>query len=240
VCRRLKEDPSSRNIPVIFITAMTEEEDETKGLAYGAVDYITKPFSLPIVRARVRTHLELKRHRDTLEALSTRDGLTGIPNRRRFDEVLTVEWLRGQREGAPMSLIMIDIDHFKLYNDNYGHIEGDDCLKKVAACLATAMSRPADFFARYGGEEFAVILPMTDHNGAVTVAETLLDQIRELNLPHRYSLVAERVTISLGIATMLPSREDSPTILIDRADKALYASKIAGRNRFTTWISDIA
>lgn len=239
VCRRLKEDPTSRNIPVIFITAMTEEEDETKGLAYGAVDYITKPFSLPIVRARIKTHLELKRHRDTLEALSTRDGLTGIPNRRRFDEVLTVEWLRGQREGTPMSLIMIDIDHFKLYNDNYGHIEGDDSLKKVASCLATTMSRPADFIARYGGEEFAVILPMTDHDGAVTVAETLLEQIKKLNLPHRYSLVAERVTISLGVATMLPTREASPTILIDRADKALYASKIAGRNRFTTWIPDI-
>jgi diguanylate cyclase (GGDEF)-like protein len=235
VCRRLKEDPTSRNIPVIFITAMTEEEDETKGLAYGAVDYITKPFSLPIVRARVKTHLELKRHRDTLEALSTRDGLTGIPNRRRFDEVLMVEWLRGQREGTSMSLIMIDIDHFKLYNDNYGHIEGDDCLKKVATYLANSMSRPADFIARYGGEEFAVILPMTDHDGAVTVAETLLEQIRKLNLPHRSSLVAERVTISLGVATVLPTRETSSTILIDRADKALYASKIAGRNRFTIW-----
>jgi diguanylate cyclase (GGDEF)-like protein len=235
VCRRLKEDPTSRNIPVIFITAMTEEEDETKGLAYGAVDYITKPFSLPIVRARVKTHLELKRHRDTLEALSTRDGLTGIPNRRRFDEVLTVEWLRGQREEAPISLIMIDIDHFKLYNDNYGHLEGDDCLKKVATGLATAMSRPADFIARYGGEEFAVILPMTGHDGAVTVAETLLEQIRKLNLPHRSSPVAERVTISLGVSTMQPTRDASSTILIDRADKALYASKVAGRNRLTTW-----
>ncbi len=240
VCRRLKEDPTSRNIPVIFITAMAEEEDETKGLACGAVDYITKPFSLPIVRARVKTHLELKRHRDTLETLSTRDGLTGIPNRRRFDEVLTVEWLRGQREGAFMSLIMIDIDHFKLYNDNYGHIEGDDCLKKVATSLATAMSRPADFIARYGGEEFAVILPMTDHDGAITVAETLLEQIRELNLPHRHSLVAEQVTISLGVATMLPTREASSTILIDRADKALYAAKVAGRNRFTVWTPEVS
>lgn len=239
VCQRLKEDPTSKNIPVIFITAMAEEEDETKGLACGAVDYITKPFSLPIVRARVKTHLELKRHRDTLEALSTRDGLTGIPNRRRFDEVLRIEWLRGQREGVPLSLIMIDIDHFKLYNDNYGHIEGDDCLRKVASGLATAMSRPADFIARYGGEEFAVILPMTDHDGAVTVAETLLEKIRELNLPHRNSLVAERVTISLGIATMLPIREASPTILVDRADKALYTSKVAGRNRVTTWTPEV-
>lgn len=239
VCRRLKQDPTSRNIPVIFITAMTEEEDETKGLAYGAVDYITKPFSLPIVRARIKTHLELKRHRDTLEALSTRDGLTGIPNRRRFDEVLTIEWLRGQREETPMSLMMIDIDHFKLYNDNYGHLEGDDCLKKVATCLAAAMSRPADFIARYGGEEFAVILPMTDHDGAVTVGEFLLEQIKYLNLAHKYSPVAERVTISLGIATMLPSRETSPTILIDRADKALYASKMAGRNRLTTWTAEV-
>ncbi len=235
VCRHLKEDPTTRNIPVIFITAMAEEEDETKGLACGAVDYITKPFSLPIVRARVRTHLELKRHRDTLEALSTLDGLTGIPNRRRFDEVLKVEWLRGQREGAPLSLLMIDIDHFKLYNDNYGHIEGDDCLKRVAAALAGAISRPADFIARFGGEEFAAVLPMTDGLGAATVAAALLDSIRELNLPHAHSPAAPRVTISLGGATMQPSREENPIQLIERADRALYAAKSAGRNRHILW-----
>ena len=235
VCRRLKEDPTTRNIPVIFITAMAEEEDETKGLACGAVDYITKPFSLPIVRARVKTHLELKRHRDTLEALSTLDGLTGIPNRRRFDEVLNVEWLRGQREGVFLSLIMLDIDHFKLYNDNYGHIEGDDCLKKVAACLARAMGRPADFLARYGGEEFAVVLPMTDREGCATVAAALLEQIGELRLPHAYSPVSSQVTISLGGATMRPDRLASPKTLVERADRALYASKMAGRNRYTAW-----
>ena len=235
VCRRLKEDPTTRNIPVIFITAMAEEEDETKGLACGAVDYITKPFKLPIVRARIKTHLELKRHRDTLEALSTLDGLTGIPNRRRFDEVLKLEWLRGQREGAELSLIMIDIDHFKLYNDNYGHIEGDDCLKKVAACLAGAIGRPADFVARFSGEEFAVILPMTDEDGAATVAASLLEEIGELQLAHAYSPIAPQVTISLGVATMRPEPQVVPKTLIERADKALYAAKTAGRNRITSW-----
>lgn len=231
VCRRLKEDSSTRNIPVIFITAMAEEEDETRGLALGAVDYITKPFSLPIVKARVKTHLELKRHRDLLEALSTLDGLTGIPNRRRFDEVLKIEWLRAQREGTPLSLIMLDIDHFKLYNDNYGHIEGDDCLKKVAGCLAGGMSRPADFVARYGGEEFAVVLPMTDMQGAVKVASTLLRRMAEMRIPHAHSPVADRVTISLGVATMLPDRHGAPVRLIEAADKCLYTAKQAGRDR---------
>ncbi len=235
VCRRLKEDATTKNIPVIFITAMAEEEDETKGLAFGAVDYITKPFSLPIVRARVKTHLELKRHRDILEALSTLDGLTGIPNRRRFDELLKIEWLRAIREAAPISLIMLDIDHFKLFNDNYGHIEGDDCLRKVANCLSCAMSRPADFAARYGGEEFSVILPTTDAEGAVTVANTLLQHIAELQIPHAFSPVADRITISQGVATMLPKREESPVILVEKADKCLYAAKQSGRNRYISW-----
>ncbi len=235
VCKLLKKDTTTKNIPVIFITAMAEEEDETKGLAYGAVDYITKPFSLPIVKARIKTHLELKRHRDLLETLSTLDGLTAIPNRRRFDEILKIEWLRGLREASPLSLIMLDIDHFKLYNDNYGHIEGDDCLKKVARCLSTSMSRPGDFVARYGGEEFAVILPATDAEGAITVAATLLQRVTGLGIPHAHSPVAECISISIGVATMLPERDLSPTILIEKADRCLYSAKESGRNCYRTW-----
>jgi diguanylate cyclase (GGDEF)-like protein len=230
VCQELKADSSTEDIPVIFITSMSQEEDETKGLALGAVDYITKPFSLPIVKARVKTHLELKHHRDTLVSLSTLDGLTGIPNRRRFDEFLKIEWLRALRESNPISLIMIDIDHFKYYNDNYGHIIGDDCLKQVAICLAESSHRPADFAARYGGEEFGVILPLTDVQGAVTVAQSLIKQIEELKIPHGSSPVSSRVTISLGVATVLPHRDLSPTILIEGADKCLYQAKEAGRN----------
>ena len=234
VCRRLKEDATTRSIPVIFITTMSEEEDETKGLTLGAIDYITKPFSLPIVKARVKTHLELKHHRDVLEALSTLDGLTGIPNRRKFDEVLENEWFRAHREGSPLSLIMADIDHFKLYNDNYGHIEGDDCLKQVAKCLYHTVSRPTDVVARYGGEEFSVILPMTDARGAENVANKLLQRVAELQLPHAYSPVADRVTISLGVATMHPDLEKSQVRLMEQADKCLYRAKAAGRNRIIT------
>ena len=230
VCKRLKADQATKNIPVIFITAMDLEKDETKGLSLGAVDYITKPFSLPIVKARVKTHLELKHHRDILEDLSTLDGLTGIPNRRRFDEILEIEWQRALRESTSLALLMIDIDHFKLFNDNYGHIAGDDCLKLVAKNLAVGIRRPADFLARYGGEEFAAILPMTDLKGAVTVGNSLIEHINVLKIPHAYSPVSNQITISLGTATILPERKQSSVFLIESADKCLYAAKEGGRN----------
>ncbi len=231
VCTQLKADKITKNIPVIFITAMDLEKDETKGLSLGAVDYITKPFSLPIVKARVKTHLELKHHRDLLEDLSTLDGLTGISNRRRFDEILEIEWLRALRESTPLALLMIDIDHFKLYNDNYGHIAGDDCLKLVAGNLTKGIRRPADFIARYGGEEFAAILPITDIHGAVTVGTSLIEHINALKISHIHSMVSDRITISIGAASIIPDRRSSSVFLIEKADKCLYLAKEGGRNR---------
>jgi PleD family two-component response regulator len=154
---------------VIFITARGDEECETKGLERGAVDYIIKPFSLAIVQARVKTHLELKKQRDILEKNSNLDGLTSIYNRRRFDEFLEQEWIRAIRGCFPLSLIMIDIDHFKLFNDNYGHFAGDNCLKRVAQALTDTIERQTDLLARYGGEEFVCVLPLTDAKGAVIV-----------------------------------------------------------------------
>ncbi len=231
VCAQLKTDKATKNIPVIFITAMDLEKDETKGLSLGAVDYITKPFSLPIVKARVKTHLELKHHRDILEDLSTLDGLTGISNRRRFDEILEIEWLRALRESTSLALLMIDIDHFKLYNDNYGHIAGDDCLKLVAKNLLDGIPRPADFLARYGGEEFAAILPMTDTKGAVTVGSSLIMHINALKIPHVHSLVSDQITISIGAASIIPDRRNSSVFLIENADNCLYLAKEGGRNR---------
>lgn len=151
VCRKLKTDPLLRDIPVIFITAKSQQEDEATGLELGAVDYITKPFSPGIVRLRVRNHLELKRQRDLLGRLSFLDGLTGLPNRRGFDEFLSREWRRAVRNKSHISIVMIDIDKFKDYNDSYGHLAGDDCLKKVAAILENSLDRAADFVARYGG-----------------------------------------------------------------------------------------
>jgi len=234
VCRRLKEKCRTRNIPIIFITAKDQEEDETAGLGLGAVDYITKPFSLPIVNARIKTHLELKRHRDFLENLSTRDGLTGVPNRRTFDKRLQMEWRRSIRESTPLALLMVDIDHFKAFNDNYGHLAGDDCLKLVAKSLAASLKRPGDFFARYGGEEFACVLPQTDLEGAAYLAEKMLAQIESLGIPHNFSSVTRHVTISIGSACIYPTNPRSADILIDAADKCLYEAKKDGRNRVRT------
>ena len=230
-CRRLKANERTRNIPVIFITAKSLEEDETRGLEVGAVDYITKPFSLPIVHARIKTHLELKRHRDLLENLSSHDGLTGIPNRRRFDEALDLEWRRSGREAYAISLIMIDIDHFKAYNDNYGHIAGDECLRRVADCLFTMVNRPGDLMARYGGEEFAGILPMTGLKDAARLAEKMLTAVGGLAIPHLYSPTCDRVTISLGVATACSGGGMKSVALVEGADDCLYRAKNDGRNR---------
>ncbi len=230
VCRRLKASEQTRDIPVIFITALNEEEDETKGLEFGAVDYITKPFSLQIVKIRIKTHLELKRHRDLLEQLSMLDALTGIPNRRCFNDALELEWKRAERDAVFLSLIMIDIDFFKNFNDRYGHRLGDDCLIQVAQTLMHSVHRPGDCVARYGGEEFACILPGTDIHGALRVAENMRNEVAGLQIPHDRSTVAAYVTISLGAASILPSRMAGPEKLITGADNALYHAKNKGRN----------
>lgn len=227
----LKEDDATKDIPVIFITSMSDEEDETKGLAMGAVDYITKPFSTPIVKARVRTHLELKRKTDMLQKLSAMDGLTGIPNRRRFDETFEEEWRRCIREKGTISVVMMDIDYFKKYNDNYGHGEGDHCLRMVAAALAGATKRPADFVARYGGEEFVAILPGTDEKGARSLAEAMRHNVEDQNIEHAYSECAGHVTVSVGLATTTPAMGMARNELVKAADQMLYQAKQNGRNR---------
>ncbi len=231
VCRRLKAEATTRDIPVIFVTALVSEADEARGLKAGAIDYITKPISPIIVKMRIRNHLELKRHRDLLADMAAIDGLTGIPNRRRFDEVLHMEWHRAQRTGKPLSLLMIDIDHFKRYNDSYGHLQGDDCLRDVARAFAELVHRGGDFVARYGGEEFVCVLAETDAQGAQIVAERLLAAVSDLNIPHETSPVAPRVTVSIGYCTASSVSGHSWEQLIDCADRNLYRAKQAGRNR---------
>jgi len=232
VCTRLKAEPRTKGIPVIFISGLSDESDEAKGLEIGAIDYITKPFSPPIVRARVRNHLQLKRYQDMLERLSVLDGLTGIANRRRFDETIDHEWLRSRRQGTTLSLIIIDVDCFKAFNDNYGHAAGDECLKKVASVLNDGVKRPGDLVARYGGEEFVVIMPETDAAGAIVIAETLRRSVVSLALPHAFSPAGDVVTISIGGATVVPAREtQGPEGLLKLADTRLYEAKHAGRNR---------
>ncbi|ANC92196.1 GGDEF domain-containing protein [Azospirillum humicireducens] len=231
VCRRIKGDPATHDIPVIFISAKSEVEDETRGLEVGAIDFITKPISPPIVKARVRNHLLLKRQTDLLRSLSFLDGLTGIANRRRFDDAMSREWRRCARAHLPLSLIILDVDHFKAYNDQYGHQVGDECLRVVAEVLSERTRRPSDLVARYGGEEFVCLLPETDGPGATRVAEDLRAGVAERRIPHAQSPVAPFVTISLGVATVIPSAAGSPDRLAEIADQLLYRAKRAGRNR---------
>jgi diguanylate cyclase (GGDEF)-like protein len=187
---------------------------------------------IPIVKARIRNHIRLKQQADLLESLSLLDALTDIPNRRRFDEALASEWKRATRDATPLSLLMIDIDHFKQYNDYYGHGAGDVCLQMVAAELSNGVVRPNDLVARYGGEEFVVILPETDQASAMQIAERLRGRIEKLGLPHVYFEVESVVTISVGVATQVNISENLlPQILNDAADQALYKAKESGRNR---------
>lgn len=232
VCRRLKADKSTHKIPVIFVTAKNAESDEELGLNLGAVDYITKPFVIPVAKARIRNHIRLKQQADLLESLSLIDALTDIPNRRRFDEALVSEWKRAIRDATPLSLLMIDIDHFKQYNDYYGHGAGDVCLQMVAAELAKGVVRPGDLVARYGGEEFVVILPETNRESALQIAERLRERIEKKALPHVYPSAESVVTISVGVSTQDNIPEYFlPNILNDAADNALYRAKESGRNR---------
>ncbi|HEX5338887.1 MAG TPA: PleD family two-component system response regulator [Gallionella sp.] len=231
VCKRLKENEKTKNIPVIFITAKSEVSDETKGLELGAVDYIIKPFSVPIVKARVNTHVNLKKKSDALEKLTSLDGLTNIANRRRFDEFLQQEWHSAMRTQSPISLVIMDVDFFKKYNDNYGHSAGDECLVKVARALAGALLRNTDLVARFGGEEFVAVLPGTHIEPAEAIAEKMRLNIENLNIPHAHSQAAEKVTLSLGVATTIPSSRSAFADLINAADAALYKAKELGRNR---------
>lgn len=230
VCRQLKSDEATSDIPVIFVTAHDDAIAETRGLDAGAVDFISKPIVPKVVRARVRTHLTLKRQADQLRRFALRDGLTGLFNRRYFDERLTTEWRRARRNGTPLSLVMIDVDCFKAYNDGYGHLAGDDCLRTVSEAISGAARRGGDVAARYGGEEFACILPETPASGAATLAERIVQKVRGLGLPHAGSPFG-LVTISAGVASKTPRSGGSEGQLLKLADEQLYRAKAGGRSR---------
>lgn len=229
--RLIKNNVMTRDIPIIFITGLNGEQDEEYGLKVGAIDYITKPFSKSIVKARIKNHLELKRYRDVLRDLSMLDGLTGINNRRRFNEYMIMEWKRGARNKTDLTVLLIDIDHFKLYNDRYGHLQGDECLKAIANKAKEMLGRPGDFIARWGGEEFVCILPETDLDGGIAVAERFRKGIYDMNIPNEELDAGGRVTVSIGIAHMVPEKSVKWEALISKADEKLYMAKEAGRNR---------
>ena len=251
--RQLKASERFRDIPVIMVSGHDEEEGVEAAFTAGATDFIEKPVRKLELKARVSSALHLKQAMDlrrknekelealnqSLEAanrkllqLSTIDGLTGVPNRRFFDDTLEKEWLRAKRDHHPLSVLMMDIDHFKLYNDHYGHLEGDECLKKVARILEDPLQRAGDILARYGGEEFVAILPGTREEGACKVAETLRRRVVGMKIPHEKSLVAGNVTLSIGVATAFPSTSMTAMQIVAAADTALYRAKKDGRNRF--------
>lgn len=231
LCRRLKADERTRDVPVVFVTALEEAADETRGFAAGGADYITKPISPPVLRARVETQLELKRARDRLLQLASIDALTGVGNRRRFESVLHEEWQRAKRARCWLSLAMVDVDHFKRFNDRYGHARGDECLRLVARALAAACRRPADQIARYGGEEFALVLPDTDPLGARYALENALRAVRELRLEHAGSPLAAYLTVSIGGVSVMPAAAGEASDAMEAADRLLFEAKAAGRNR---------
>jgi diguanylate cyclase (GGDEF)-like protein len=245
-CQCLKSNLNTQDIPVIFMTALADTEYKVKGLSLGAVDYITKPFQEVEVLARVRVHLQLRfltqqvmeqstalrQANQELQRLAHLDGLTELANRRRFDEYLHDQWQRLQREKAPLSLILCDVDYFKSYNDYYGHQAGDDCLKQVANALKNCFKRPADLVSRYGGEEFAAILPNIGLKEAIRVAQLIQSSVQNLQLVHCQSSISKNVTVSLGISSQIPNPDWSVNLLINGADAALYEAKKLGRNRY--------
>lgn len=232
VLKEIKANASISEIPVIIITALEDVENELIGLNLGAIDYITKPINPQIVSIRVKNQIELKKSRDMLNNLSRIDGLTAVANRRAFDEMFEKEWLRAKRTNSPLSLIMIDIDYFKDYNDYFGHSAGDVCLKNVANTIKSSLNRPADMVARYGGEEFVCLLPDTDEHGAQLTASRIRENIEKMGSPHPSSKVCDVVTVSLGVTTSFSTDDINKNSILLIADRALYQAKSEGRNRY--------
>ncbi|WP_229207673.1 MULTISPECIES: response regulator [unclassified Duganella] len=231
VLRRLKAEPRTAHIPVVFITGLDSTTDEALGLSIGASDYISKPFSPAVVKARVAIHLQLARQRTLLEVQARVDGLTELPNRRRFDEYFAAEWSRAQRNGTTLSLMLLDVDCFKQYNDQYGHAMGDQVLREVSRILSANLRRPADLAARYGGEEFVLVLPETAWPAAMRIAERIREGIEALAIQHDGSVCAPTITISVGGATRVPGQRETMEALLAVADQHLYRAKGEGRNR---------
>lgn len=232
VCKRIKNNETIKNIPIIFITGRTSQEDEEYGLNLGAIDYITKPFNKAIVKLRIKNYLDLKIKNDMLEKLSMYDGLTNIRNRRFFDETFEKTFNEIKRDKKSLAVLMIDIDFFKPYNDNYGHGQGDETLRKVAKALEKTIKRASDFVARYGGEEFVILLKDINKDGVEAVANNLLNAVRELKITHEFSKIEKYVTVSIGASFYNSSSDITKLELMLKADETLYSVKNSGRNNF--------
>ena len=250
--RFFRANPHTREVPIIVLSSKEDVSIKSEAFSNGANDYLVKlPDRIELI-ARIRAHTrhyltqlerdaaiqalkEMQKQLETsnreLQRLSTLDGLTGIANRRQFDDYFDIEWKRALRDGKPLSLLLIDIDYFKRYNDSQGHIAGDDCLKRVANILQSAIHRPADLVARYGGEEFAVVLPDTVEDGARLIAQSIGDALKQEQIPHPKSDIGEHISVSIGVTSFIPEASCKPEKLIDTADKALYEAKHKGRDQ---------
>jgi diguanylate cyclase (GGDEF)-like protein len=237
MCRRLKADEKTKDIPLIFTTTSASEENEEKALLLGALDFLIDPFHPPILKAKVHNFSTLYRQQRLLEKLASIDGMTEIPNRRNYDITLDREWRRCLRARTPLSLIMVDIDCFKQYNDTYGHGAGDGALKVLADIMRVTISRPGDFIARYGGDEFTLVLPETDEKGGKSVAEAVRMGLEGMGIPHKNSPVSDVLTVTIGGATMIPNSTLSAKALACKADTMLYQAKRESRN-LVAWDSE--
>lgn len=244
--RQMREIRPDEWVPIIFLSSKEADQDLDRAIEAGGDDYLVKPVSFVVLNAKIRalqriestrvklleTSRELAAANRELENLSRQDSLTGIANRRYFDSYLLTEIKRASRDREPLSLILADVDNFKAFNDCYGHQAGDDCLRHVATALKSVGKRPADLAARYGGEEFAIVLPGTTVEGAVDVAKSLVRAIEGMSIPHARSGVSNTVSLSQGIASMIPVHDTKPESIIELADQALYQAKQQGRNRY--------
>ena len=230
LCLRLRALEITQHIPIVVYNQKADAAQEIEALSMGALDYMHGDQDPVVWLARSRGLARYKQSAELLGKLARIDGLTEIPNRREFDRVLEIEWLRAIRSGEPLSLLMLDIDNFKAYNDGYGHEAGDECIRQVALTIQASMRRGSDFAARYGGEEFVCVLPDTDRDGAVSLADKIRRNIEALNIPHEYSNGDRIITLSTGVASFVASTRKSPVELLKAADGALFLAKGSGRN----------
>ncbi|EPR7547810.1 diguanylate cyclase [Vibrio fluvialis] len=230
-CKILKRDPDIATIPVIFVTALTDQDDENACWDAGAVDFLQKPINANTLKHRVRAHLTLKHQSDFLRSLAYVDGLTGISSRRHFDQYMEAQMGHAFRKQESLGVLLIDIDFFKQYNDRYGHIAGDDCLRQVAQSLKQSCLRSADMVARYGGEEFVLVLPDTNERGLERIAQRIKQQLEQEAIAHIGSPTS-LLTVSAGGAVYLPGElPDGAEAMLILADTMLYKAKAEGRNR---------
>jgi diguanylate cyclase (GGDEF)-like protein len=230
VCRQLKANPATAHIPVILITTRTDPGTETHGLGLGAVDCISKPLNPDVVRARVHTHLTLKYQADLLKKLVLLDGLSGVFNRRYFDQQLATEWARAARSGLSLSLALLDVDHFAAYNARYGHQAGDDCLRLIAVTLKSVLRRPADLVARFAGEEFACLLPDTSHADALGLAQSMVQRVQQLRMPHD-GVDGAGISVCVGLGTRVAPHNGEAADLLALASEQLQQAKQNGRGQ---------